>query len=167
MRICRLFLDVVLKTDFYVNRDTYWIKKKFQKKLFNRFRILGKSFSAFGRKNFRRDFQKCILRVQRNNLNIVAFLKNWQILFTFGGRWNVFGLPAKFFWHDCHNCILHVHWNTLRKKCNLEIFHVFLPFQGNGRPFLSQWQTLLTWLSKLLSTCRLAHFGENYFFWTK
>ena len=51
--ICRKFLDVVLQSDFYVNRGIYWERKQFQKKVsFNHFRELGKIFRLLEEKIF-------------------------------------------------------------------------------------------------------------------
>ena len=127
-------------------------------------RIFGKNFSAFGRKNFRRDFQKCILRLQRNTFRIIAFFsKCWLFLVTSGDCGRNFGLPVNFFRHDYHNCILSDHWNALREKMQFWNFFVFLPFSDRERTFLALWQNLPIWLPKLLPSCRLAHFEENLF----
>ena len=45
-----------------------------------------------------------------------SFLKYWHFLATFAESGKSFSLLAKFFGHDCHNCILRVHWNAFIKK---------------------------------------------------
>ena len=98
-------------------------KRKLGKKFFYRFRILLE-------KNVWRDFQKDILLVQRNTFWIIAFF--WKLeLFSHFCRQRKKGsaFRQKFSRHDCHNCILHVYWNPLRKKLqfgkHLRLFTLF------------------------------------------
>ena len=82
----------------------------------------------------------------------------------FADSGKISNFPKRFFRHDCHNCIIHVHWNALRKKMQLwKQFCLFLSFSVKGRPFLDLCHNFRTWLSKLFPTCPLAHFEKNYF----
>ena len=94
----------------------------------------------------------------------MLFYEKWNIVITFADRGKSFDFPERFFRHDCHKCIIHVHWNALRKKKQLwKQFCLFLSSSDKGRYFLDLCQNLPTWLSKLFSTCRLAHFEGNSF----
>ena len=70
------------QTDFYVNRCTFWAKKKLGN-FFYHFRIMVE-------KNVWREFQKDILLVHRNTFRIIAFFENCKFLVTFAdnGFWH-------------------------------------------------------------------------------
>ena len=136
-------------------------KRKLGKKFFYRFRILLE-------KNVWRDFQKDILLVQRNTFWIIAFF--WKLeLFSHFCRQRKKGsaFRQKFSRHDCHNCILHVYWNPLRKKLqfgkHLRLFTLF--WQGATISDPAAKSSIM--VAKIAFLVPIGTLWEKIFFWTK
>ena len=155
-------MDLVLQTDFYVNRDKYWVKEKFQKKNVS---ILCESWAKIFRllveRNFDVIFKNTFYESRETLSGYLLLLKNWHFLVTFtdsvkkfrtSGKIFLAWLPelhstwplrhieeknaiwrtftffylfqtigdyfcpcGKNFQHSCQNCFRHANWHTLGK----------------------------------------------------
>ena len=128
---------------------------------FYHFRTLVEKFSEFGPKTFDVIFKNTFYESRETLSGYLLLLKNWHFLVTFTA-WKKFRTSGKKFlaWLlELHSTCPLRHFEE--KNAIWRTFTVFYLFQDNGRPFPSRWQTFPIWLSKILSVCRLVHFGEN------
>ena len=139
-------------------------KEVSEKITFYRFRLLGKNFFSVWLENFWRDFQKYILRVQRNIFRIEASFENLAFFSHFWRQRKFFRPFGKVFSASLPKLILHVRRNALRKKRQFWKTNCFFSYWDKGQTYLALWQNVATWLSKLFSTCPLVHFEGNDFF---